>query len=55
LMKPTTCDTAYFGGIEIITWTWSDIKCPSSIRLFCSASCQESQLGTLIDLACYVA
>src|SRR5436309_12497568 len=22
-MKPTTCDTAYFGGIEIIMWTWS--------------------------------
>ena len=21
LMYPTTCDTAYFGGIEIIIWT----------------------------------
>jgi hypothetical protein len=30
LIKPTTCDTAYFGGIGIIMCTWSDIKCPSS-------------------------
>src|SRR6185437_9667404 len=38
LMNPTTCDTAYLGGIEIIMCTWSDIRCPSSIRLsFCSA------------------
>ena len=39
LMYPTTCDTAYFGGIAIIMCTWSGIKCPSSIRLsFCAAS-----------------
>src|SRR5689334_7597580 len=38
LMWPTTCDTAYFGGIEIITCTWSGIRWPSSIRLsFCAA------------------
>src|SRR5690349_10747382 len=38
LMWPTTCDTAYFGGIEIIMCTWSGIRWPSSIRLsFCAA------------------
>src|SRR5579863_8699337 len=37
-MKPTTSDTAYLGGIEIIMCTWSTIRWPSSIRLcFCSA------------------
>src|SRR5258708_18787092 len=42
-MKPTTCDTAYFGGIEIIMWTWSANRCPSSIRLsFCSASLRNT-------------
>ena len=30
LMKPTTCDTAYFGGMEINMWTWSDRRWPSS-------------------------
>src|SRR5208283_1007100 len=39
LMNPTTDDTAYFGGIEIIMCTWSARRCPSSIRhSFCSAS-----------------
>ena len=28
---PTTSETAYFGGILIHIWTWSLIKCPSSI------------------------
>lgn len=28
LMNPTTCDTAYLGGIAIFICTWSDIKCP---------------------------
>src|SRR3990170_3222423 len=38
-MNPTTCDTAYFGGIAIIMCTWSDSRCPSSMRLsFCAAS-----------------
>src|SRR3954470_3021542 len=38
LMQPITCDTAYFGGIEIIMCTWSGIRWPSSIRLsFCAA------------------
>src|SRR5689334_12996380 len=38
LMWPTTCDTAYFGGIEIIMCTRSGIRWPSSIRLsFCVA------------------
>jgi len=32
-MYPTTCDTAYSGGIEISICTWSGIRCPSSIRL----------------------
>jgi hypothetical protein len=26
LMYPITCDTAYFGGIEIIICTWSGIR-----------------------------
>ena len=39
LMNPTTCDTAYFGGIDSSMWTWSGIKCPSStFYSFCSAS-----------------
>ena len=39
LNYPTACDTAYFGGIEIIICTWSGIKWPSSIWLsFCLAS-----------------
>ena len=39
VMKPTTCDTAYFGGIAINICTWSDIRCPSRMRLsFCSAN-----------------
>src|SRR5215469_16474052 len=43
LMYPTTSDTAYLGGIEIIMCTWSDIRWPSSIRLcFRSASCRNS-------------
>ena len=43
LMNPTACDTAYFGGIDIIMWTWSGIKCPSSIRLsFCSANLRNT-------------
>src|SRR3954470_1140767 len=38
LMQPITCDTADFGGIEIIMCTWSGIRWPSSIRLsFCAA------------------
>src|SRR5271168_4464520 len=42
-MNPTTCDTAYFGGIEIIMWTWSASKWPSSIRhSFCSASLRNT-------------
>src|SRR5271154_4760237 len=43
LMNPTTCDTAYFGGIEIIMWTWSASRWPSSIRhSFCSASLRNT-------------
>ncbi len=39
LMKPTTCETAYFSGIEIIMCKWSGIKWPSSnFDAFCSAS-----------------
>src|SRR5712664_1189227 len=42
-MNPTTCDTAYFGGIAIIMWTWSDSRCPSSMRLsFCVASLRKT-------------
>src|SRR4051794_7211771 len=38
LMQPITCDTADFGGIEIIMCTWSGIRWPSSIRLsFCAS------------------
>ena len=29
LIKPTTCDTAYFGGIEINMCTWSGCRWPS--------------------------
>src|SRR5271156_6500509 len=29
LMYPTTCETAYFGGMDINICTWSGIKCPS--------------------------
>ena len=32
-MYPTTCDTAYFGGIEINMWTWSPTRLPSTILL----------------------
>src|SRR6516164_368217 len=43
LINPTTCDTAYLGGIAIIMCTWSGIRCPSSIRLsFCSASLRNT-------------
>src|SRR6185295_1693813 len=43
LMNPTTCDTAYFGGIEISMCTWSGIKCPSSIfDSFCAASLRNT-------------
>ncbi len=39
LMKPITCDTAYFGDIAIIMCSWSCIRCPSTISLsFCAAS-----------------
>src|ERR1051326_2816689 len=42
-MNPTTCETAYFGGIEIIMWTWSGMRCPSSILLsFCTASLRNT-------------
>src|SRR3990170_7248064 len=43
LMYPTTCDTAYLGGIEINMCTWSGIKCPSSIlHSFCSANLRNT-------------
>jgi acyl-CoA synthetase (AMP-forming)/AMP-acid ligase II len=36
-------DMAYFGRIDIIMGTWSDIKCPSSIQLsFCSANLRKT-------------
>src|SRR2546428_9377511 len=42
-MNPTTCDTAYFGGIAIIMCTWSGSRCPSSMRLsFCVASLRNA-------------
>src|SRR5829696_3774783 len=38
-MNPTTCDTAYFGWIDISICTWSGIRWPSKISLsFCCAS-----------------
>ena len=43
LLYPTTCDTAYFGGIAIGMGTWSGLKCPSRIRLsLCSASLRNT-------------
>src|ERR1700745_2421161 len=43
LMNPTTWETAYFGGIEIILWAWSGMRCPSSILLsFCVASLRNT-------------
>src|SRR5262252_3378881 len=43
LIKPTTCDTAYFGGIEINMCTWSGCRWPSSIRLsFCAANLRNT-------------
>ncbi len=39
LIKPTTFETAYFGGILMHIWTWSGIRCPSSIlQPFCLAN-----------------
>ena len=29
-MKPTTCETAYLGGMESKMWTWSGIRWPST-------------------------
>ena len=38
LIYPTTCATAYFGGIDTSIWTWSGIGCPSHTLLsFCCA------------------
>ena len=43
LMNPTTCDTAYFGGIDSITCTSSGIGCPSStLYSFCAASLRNT-------------
>src|SRR5215211_6679733 len=43
LMNPTTCDTECFGGIDTSIWTWSGIRCPSSIRLsFWAASLRNT-------------
>ena len=34
LTYPTTCATAYLGGIDISICTWSDIRCPSHTLLY---------------------
>jgi hypothetical protein len=33
LIKPTTCDTAYFGGIEIMTLEWATVDLANADRL----------------------
>jgi hypothetical protein len=39
LLKPTTSDTAYWGGIDRSIGTGSGIRCPSSMRhSYCSAN-----------------
>ena len=38
LIYPTTCATAYLGGIDTRIWAWSGIRCPSHTLLsFCCA------------------
>jgi len=48
LMYRTTCDTAYFGGIDRNMCTWSGIRWPSSTRpSFCSANVRNTAPNSL--------